>query len=82
MNNSKNKRFLDEQRTQGRKGMKMPRINMAFTPANIDYIRIMSALKGMTMTEYVNAVIGREREINSYNYDRAKEIAVKMRDDG
>ena len=33
--------------TQGRRGYKLQRINMGFTPANLDYIRVMSKAKGL-----------------------------------
>lgn len=61
-------------RTQGRKGMKMPRINMAFSPSNIDFIRVMAAIKGQTMTQYVNSIIDREREEAGEAYQRAKDL--------
>lgn len=64
----------EAQTTQGRKGMKMQRINMAFTPSNIDYIRVMAAIRGQTMTQFVNAIISREREQNSEAYQAAKKL--------
>lgn len=63
-----------EQRTQGRKGMKMQRINMAFTPANIDYIRVMAAIRGQTMTQFVNAIIAADKAENGDAYEAAKKI--------
>lgn len=44
-------------KTQGRKGCKAGRINMAFTPDNIEFIRVMSKASGKNMTEFVNLVI-------------------------
>lgn len=64
----------EEQATQGRKGAKMPRINMAFTPSNIDYIRVMAAIRGQTMTQFVNALITQDREQNGAAYEAAKEL--------
>lgn len=64
----------EAQATQGRKGMKMQRINMAFTPANIDYIRVMAAIRGQTMTQFVNALITQDREQNGAAYEAAKEL--------
>ena len=43
--------------TQGRKGCKAIRINMAFTPENHEFIRVMSKASGRTMTEFCNLVI-------------------------
>lgn len=44
-------------RTQGRKGCRAIRINMAFTPDNHEFIKIMSKASGKTMTEFTNLVI-------------------------
>lgn len=44
-------------KTQGRKGCKATRINMAFTPDNYDFIRVMARATGRTMTEFTNEVI-------------------------
>lgn len=47
-------------RTQGRKGQKLPRINMAFDPDVYEHIRERSEEENMTMTRFVNEEI-RER---------------------
>lgn len=44
-------------KTQGRKGVKAIRINMAFTPSNHEFIRVMAKASGRTMTELTNQVI-------------------------
>lgn len=44
-------------RTRGRKGCKMPRMNMAFTPQNRNFISIMAKASGLSMTQYTNAII-------------------------
>ena len=44
-------------KTQGRKGCKAIRINMAFTPENHEFIRVMARASGKTMTEFANLVI-------------------------
>ena len=41
-------------RTQGRKGCKATRINMAFTPDNHEFIKVMARITGKTMTEFAN----------------------------
>lgn len=43
--------------TQGRKGAKAIRINMAFTPSNHEFIKVMSKASGKTMTEFTNLVV-------------------------
>ena len=44
-------------KTQGRKGCKAPRINLAFTPENHEFIRVFARATGRTMTETVNDII-------------------------
>ena len=43
--------------TSGRKGCKAVRINMAFTPSNHEFIKVMSRASGRTLTEFTNLVI-------------------------
>ena len=64
----------ETQATQGRKGAKMPRINMAFTPSNLDFLRIMAGIKGQSITRYVNALVEKEREENGATYEAAKKL--------
>ena len=47
--------------TQGRKGCKGTRINMAFTPSNHEFIKVMAKASGHTMTEFTNLVIAAYR---------------------
>lgn len=63
----------EAQATQGKKGAKMPRINMAFTPSNLDFIRTMAAIRGQSMTQYVNSLIEKERQ-NNETYEAAKKL--------
>ena len=65
-------------RTQGRKGCKATRINMAFTPENHDYIKIMARISGKSMTEYANAVIAKYREEHPELYNEALKIIKKF----
>ena len=60
--------------TQGRRGFKMQRINMGFTPTNLDYIRVMSKAKGMSQTQFVNAIIDKHREAAGERYEQIKEL--------
>lgn len=61
-------------RTQGRLGCKMPRINMAFTPENHQFIKVMAKVTGNTMTDFANIVIQRYREEHPEVYEKAKDI--------
>lgn len=52
----------EERRTQGRKGMKADRVNTSFTPSNIEYLRKIAGLEGMSMTAYLNELVRKDME--------------------
>lgn len=64
----------EEQRTQGRKGLKMPRMNMSFTPSNMEYLKIMAGISGITVTRYVNTLIEQDAANNTERYQKAKHL--------
>lgn len=61
-------------RTQGKRGQKPPRINMAFSPENLEHIKLMGRLHGVSATEYVNKLIETSICENSDIADRLREI--------
>lgn len=65
--------------TQGRKGCKATRINMAFTPDNHEYIKTMSKISGMSMTEYINMIIAEYRENNITLFEQAQALLNKTK---
>lgn len=67
-----------ELRTQGRKGCKATRINMAFTPENHEFIKVMARLTGKTMTEFANLVVERYRTEHPELYEQAKSIIDQL----
>lgn len=52
---------MEQLKTQGRKGCKALRINMAFTPENHKYLKRHARKNGMTITEFCNQIITRDR---------------------
>lgn len=60
--------------TQGRKGEHAKRINIAFTDENYAYIRIMAAMTGQTLTDFVNVCIERHREGHEEAFQKALDI--------
>lgn len=48
--------------TQGRKGHKLQRINMGFTPQNIEFLRLYSKVQGLTMTQLTNKILDEVRQ--------------------
>lgn len=47
--------------TQGKKGQKLKRINMAFSDVNHEYITIESRRRGISATAFVNQIIDEYR---------------------
>lgn len=60
--------------TTGRKGVKMPRINLAFRPQVYDYIVTMSRVRGETLTEFCNIVLSEHMEQHRELYEKAIEF--------
>lgn len=58
-------------RTTGLKGVKLPRINLAFTPSNYEFIQTMSRVRGESMTDFVNYLIADAREKHKEVYEKA-----------
>ena len=58
--------------TQGRKGAKATRINMAFTDSNHEFIKVMAKATGKTMTEFTNLVIAAYRREHPEIMQQAK----------
>ena len=48
--------------TQGKKGHKAPRINMAFSPEVHAWIKTASRQQGISATEFVNNILSKEKE--------------------
>lgn len=66
--------FMQERRTAGRKGVHLPRINVAFSPDVYDYVRTMSKAAGMTYTEFVNKILRDHMTSHEDIYKKAVEF--------
>lgn len=62
----------EQGKTQGRKGVKAIRINMAFTPEIHDYIKTMARARGESVTQFTNYVFSQSMEQNADIYEQAK----------
>ena len=60
--------------TTGKKGVKLPRINLAFSPSNYQYIEVMSRVRGENLTQFVNKIIAEHREQHGDLYEKAQEF--------
>ena len=66
--------FMQTLKTSGRKGVKLPRINLAFSPDIYDYIQTMSRVRGENMTQFVNLALRQHMEENRDIYEKAIEF--------
>lgn len=66
--------LLQELKTSGRKGLKLPRINLAFAPDIYNYIQIMSRVRGENMTDFVNIALRQHMEEHRDLYEKAIEF--------
>lgn len=65
--------------TQGRKGVQAIRINMAFSPAVHEYIKRMSRVMGLSITEFTEMVFKKSMEDNAELYDKAKQFEEELK---
>lgn len=65
-------------KTQGRKGCKAVRINMAFTPENHEFIQTMARVTNKSMTEFANFVVEKYRTEHPDLFEQAKDIISKL----
>ena len=66
--------IIQSMNTSGRKGIKLPRINLAFSPANYEYIETMARVRGQNLTEFINYVIDQHRADHQDTYKKALEF--------
>lgn len=66
--------IMETRKTNGCKGLKLPRINMAFTPSIYDYIRTMARVQGITITDYVNNILEQHMKDHDDIYQKALEF--------
>lgn len=67
-------------KTQGRKGQKLPRINMAFSDENLAYLHAMAGFERMSATQYVNNLINADRERRKELYAQLNALLGKERE--
>ena len=69
------------QSTQGRKGQKSPRINMAFSLENLEYLQLISRIEGKSITEYVNTLVRTDSSIRAGEIEQAKSVLkIELKD--
>lgn len=63
--------MLETGQTSGRKGVHVPRINLGFSAPVYDYVRCMSRVSGLSMTQFVNRCLREHMETHKDLYRQA-----------
>ena len=66
--------FAQALNTSGRKGLKLPRINLALAPDMHDYVKVMSKITGMTYTEFIDKLLRDHKAEHGDLYAQAVKI--------
>lgn len=66
--------LMSQFRTSGHKGVKLPRINLAFAPDTYEYIQTMAQVRGQSMTTFVDHIVRKSMEDNKEIYLKALEF--------
>lgn len=64
--------YMERFETSGKKGVKLPRINLAFKPSVYEYVHTMAEVSGVSMTMFVNKVLEDHMQKNETIYEAAK----------
>ena len=70
----------EQGKTQGRRGIKATRINMAFSPDVHKYIKVMARARGESVTEFTNYVFRSSMEQNAELYEQAQSFVDSFKD--
>lgn len=66
--------YMQSMSTAGRKGLKLPRINVAFSPDVYDYVRTMARAAGLSYTQFINVVLQEHKKEHESVYKQAVKI--------
>ena len=83
--------LIDNMTTAGRKGVKMPRVNLklegtesrmnvACTATNYEYVQIMSRVCGMNLTQFINKALNEHRQDHIDLYEKALAFRKELDD--
>lgn len=71
-------KILESMQTRGRKGVKLPRLNISYSPENYEYVHIMARVQGKTLTQFVNEIIEQHRKENSALFEKARDFRKQL----
>ena len=66
-------------KTQGRKGAKAIRFNMAFPPSVYEYIQTMARVRGESVTKFTQFVFEKSMKENAEVYEQAKKLTESFK---
>ncbi len=69
----------ESQETRRKRVQKLPRINMAFTEDNLEYLQIISTATGKSITQYVNDLVREEREVQGDLITQMKRLMKEIK---
>lgn len=61
-------------KTSGKKGVKLPRLNLGITSDVQDYVKVMARVSGLNMTEFINLVLREHMAAHKEKYQQAKDF--------
>lgn len=69
----------EAKRTKGRKGLSLAKINVAFPDQAYDFVKVVSKSSGLTMNEFIVAIV--EKYMSEYpeDYQKAKELQEHLK---
>jgi hypothetical protein len=70
--------LLQQAKTQGRKGVKLPRIMVAFEPDVFFYIKVMSRVTAMTQSEIVNIAMHEYMKNHADTFEKVLEFRESL----
>lgn len=69
-----------EQKPTNIRGQKLPRINIAFTHQNLDYLQRISTIEGISITQYVNNLIQADIAVRIEGLEEAEKAFKKAQE--
>ena len=66
---------INSMRTKGAKGCRLPRMNLALTEDNFQFVRSVGGAAGLTNSEFINSVLDEYKK----NHPEAVELSAKLR---
>lgn len=70
--------YAQDLRTSGRKGMQLPRVNLALAPDMYEYLQAMSKAAGMTYAEFIDKILRDHKTEHAAIYKKIMDIRKSL----